>query len=44
MRADPEITDKSLIASESQTSRWTVQKYYDEIRRELNIVKKDILL
>ena len=43
MRANPAVTNKSLIASESQTSRWTVQKYYDEIRRELNILKKDIL-
>ena len=41
--ANPEVTNKSLIASESQTSRWTVQKYYDGIRRELNIAKKDIL-
>ncbi|MBP8640239.1 MAG: hypothetical protein KBI01_04990 [Oscillospiraceae bacterium] len=44
MRANPELTNKSLIASKCQTSRCTVQKYYDEIRRELNIAKKDILL
>ena len=33
MRLNPTVTNKALIARESGASRWTVQKYYDEIRR-----------
>ena len=32
MRLNPTVTNKALIARESGASRWTVQKYYDEIR------------
>ena len=34
MLANPTVKNKSLIARESGASRWTVQKYYDEIRKE----------
>lgn len=33
MRTNPTVKNKCLIARESGTSRWTVQKYYDEIRK-----------
>ena len=34
LRANPQVTNKALIARESGTSRNTVVKYYDEIRKE----------
>lgn len=36
MHANPMVTNKALIARESGASRWTVQKYYDEIRRDVS--------
>ncbi len=33
MRLNPTVTNKALIAKESGASRWTVQKYYNEIRK-----------
>ena len=35
MRANPQVTNKALIATESGISRSTVVKYYDEIRRTM---------
>ncbi|MEG2013140.1 MAG: tyrosine-type recombinase/integrase [Anaerovoracaceae bacterium] len=35
LRANPQVTNKALIARESGASRWTVTKYYEEIRREM---------
>lgn len=35
MRANPTVENKCLIARETGTSRWTVQKYYDEIRKTM---------
>ena len=35
MHANPQVTNKALIARESGASRWTVQKYYDEIRQTM---------
>ena len=35
MRANPQVTNKAEIARESKTSRNTVVKYYDEIRKEM---------
>lgn len=34
MRANPGVTNKSLIAKETKVDRTTVQRYYDEIRAE----------
>lgn len=39
MRANPQVTNKALIARESGASRWTVAKYYDEIRRRMAAVQ-----
>ncbi|MDD3346990.1 hypothetical protein [Oscillibacter sp.] len=33
MRTNPQVTNKAEIVRESGASRWTVQKYYDEIRK-----------
>ncbi|MEG0835453.1 MAG: site-specific integrase, partial [Christensenellaceae bacterium] len=35
IRANPQVTNKALIARESGASRWTVTKYYEEIRRTM---------
>ena len=35
--ANPQVTNKALIARESGASRWTVVKYYDEIRRTIAV-------
>ena len=35
LRANPQVTNKALIATESGISRSTVVKYYDEIRRTM---------
>jgi len=35
MRANPQVTNRALIARESGTSRWAVVKYYDDIRRTM---------
>ena len=37
MRANPTVTNKALIARESEASRWAVQKYYDEIRNAIRL-------
>ena len=38
MRANPRVANKAEIARESGTSRNTVAKYYDEIRRTMAVV------
>jgi len=35
MRLNPQVTNKATIARESGANRWTVAKYYAEIRRKM---------
>lgn len=37
MREHPEVTNKSLIARETEVDRTTVRRYYDEIRKEMTM-------